>query len=79
MAKPLVVIDKTDSTSFLQNDDTSTFIIVSMTHIIKEVHVVWKGLEWESFLNILLNVKVIPKVVVCLCGGEFSGFFLPSL
>jgi hypothetical protein len=32
MAKPLVVIDKTDSTSFLQDDDTSTFIIVSMTH-----------------------------------------------
>jgi len=78
MAKLLVVINKTNSTSFLQDDDTSTFIIVSMTHIIKEVHVAWKGLDWESFLNTLLNVKVIPKVVVCLCDKEVLGFFSPS-
>jgi hypothetical protein len=41
----LDVIDKMDSTSFLQDDNTITFTIVLTTHTIKEVHVVWKGLN----------------------------------
>ncbi len=43
MAELLDVIDKMESISFLQEDDTSTFIIVSTTHTIKEVLVIWKG------------------------------------
>jgi hypothetical protein len=37
MAKLLDVIDKMNLASFLQDDDTSTFIVVSTTHTIKEV------------------------------------------
>jgi hypothetical protein len=43
MVELLDVIDKMDLTSILQDDDTNTFIVVSTTHIIKEVLVVWKG------------------------------------
>ncbi len=63
----LDVIDKTNLVSFLQDDGTSTFIVVSTMHTIKEVLVVWKSFNWESFLNTLLNAKVTPKGVVCLC------------
>jgi hypothetical protein len=43
MAKLLDVLDKMDWTSFLQDDSTSTFNVVSTFHIIKKVLVVWKG------------------------------------
>jgi hypothetical protein len=43
-------------------------------HIIKEVLVVWKGPDWESFLNTLFNAKVTPKVVIYLCGWESFRF-----
>jgi hypothetical protein len=45
MAELLNVIDKMDSTSFLQEDNTSIFIVVSTTHTIKEVLVMWKGAD----------------------------------
>jgi hypothetical protein len=63
----LEVINKMESISFLQDDITSTFIVVSTTHTTKEFLIVWKCLDWESFLNTLLTAKVIPRVVVCLC------------
>jgi hypothetical protein len=43
MAELLDVLDKMDWTSFLQDDDTSTFNVVSTIHIIKKVLVMWKG------------------------------------
>jgi hypothetical protein len=43
MAKLLDVIDKTNITSFLHDDNRIIFTIVFTTHIIKEVHVMWKG------------------------------------
>jgi mRNA deadenylase 3'-5' endonuclease subunit Ccr4 len=43
MVELLDVIDKMDSTSFLQDDSTSTFTIVSTTQTI--ILVVWKGLN----------------------------------
>jgi hypothetical protein len=43
------VIDKTEFTSFLQDDVTNTSIVVPTTHTIKEVLIVWKGLKWSSF------------------------------
>jgi hypothetical protein len=52
----------------------STFTIVSTTHTTKEVPIVWKGPNWESFLNALFNAKVIPKVVICLCDRESFRF-----
>jgi hypothetical protein len=43
MAELLDVLDKMDWTSFLQDDNTNTFNVVSTFHIIKKVLVVWKG------------------------------------
>jgi hypothetical protein len=45
MAKLLDVIEKRESTSFLQDDITSTFVVVLTTHTIKEVPIMWKGLD----------------------------------
>ncbi len=45
MVELLNVIDRMHSTSFLQDNNTSTFIVVSTTHTIKKVFVVWKGLD----------------------------------
>lgn len=42
MVELLDVINKMESTSFLQEDGTSTFIVVSTTHTIKEVLVMWR-------------------------------------
>jgi hypothetical protein len=78
MVELLNVIDKTNITSFLQDDSTSIFIVVSTTHIIKEVLLVWKGPNWESFLNTLLNAKVTPKVIVYLCDKEFFRFLFTT-
>jgi hypothetical protein len=78
MVELLDVIDKTDITSFLQDNNTSIFIVVSTTHIIKEVLLVWKGPNWESFLNTLLNAKVTPKVIIHLCDKEFFKFLFTT-
>jgi len=78
MVELLDVIDKTDITSFLQDNSTSIFIVVSTTHIIKEVLLVWKGPNWESFLNTLLNAKVTPKVIIYLCDNESFKFLFTT-
>jgi hypothetical protein len=39
------VIDKTESTLVLQDDVTNTSVVVPTTHTIKEVPIVWKGLN----------------------------------
>jgi hypothetical protein len=49
-----------------------------MMHTIIEVPVVWKGSDYELFLNILLNAKVTPKVVVYLCDGESFKFLFTA-
>jgi hypothetical protein len=46
MVKLFYVIDKTEFTSFLQDDATNTSVVVPTTHTIKEVPIVWKGLNW---------------------------------
>ncbi len=78
MVELLDVIDKTNIISFLQDDGTNIFIVVSTTHIIKEVLLVWKGPNWESFLNTLLNAKVIPKVIIYLCDKESFRFLFTT-
>jgi hypothetical protein len=66
MIELLDVINKINKTSFLQDDNTNTFIIVFMTHIIKEVFVVWKGPYWESFFSTFIQ-----------CKGDSKGCCLP--
>jgi hypothetical protein len=53
MVELLDVIDKRESISFLQDEATNTFIVVSTTHTMKKMPIVWKGLDWESFFNML--------------------------
>ncbi len=72
--EPLDVIDTIELVSFLQDNVAITFVVVSTMHIMKEVPIVWKDLDWESFLNILLNAKVTPKVVVYLCNCKSFWF-----
>ncbi len=67
MVELLVVINKKELIFFLQDNAMITFDVVSTTHTIKDVPIVWKGPNWESFLNMLLNAKVTSKVMVCLC------------
>jgi hypothetical protein len=45
MAEILDVIDKTKLISFLQDNATNIFIVISTTHTIKEVPIVWKDLD----------------------------------
>jgi hypothetical protein len=47
-------------------------------YIIKEVLVVWRGLDWESFLNTLFNAKVIPKMLIYLCDWESFRFLFTT-
>ncbi len=45
MVELIEVIDKMESTYFLQDDAMNMFIVVSTTRTTKEIHVVWKGLD----------------------------------
>jgi hypothetical protein len=76
MVELLDVIDKRESISFLQDETTNTFIVILTTYITKKMPIIWKGLDWESFLNMLLKLKVIFKIVVYLCASESFKFFL---
>jgi hypothetical protein len=76
MVELLDVIDKRESISFMQDETMNTFIVVSTTNTTKKMPIVWKGLYWESFLNMLLKLKVIFKIVVYLCDSESFKFFL---
>jgi hypothetical protein len=42
MVTLLDVIDKEMTTSFLQDNATSTIVVVCTTHITKDIQVVWK-------------------------------------
>jgi hypothetical protein len=79
MVELLDVIDKRESISFLQDEATNTFIVVSTTHTMKKMPIVWKGLDWESFFNMLLKLKVIFKIVVYLCDHESFKFLLSTI
>ncbi len=57
MSGLLDVINKESLASFLQDDVTRTITIVCTTHSMKDVPIVWKGLDWESFLIGLFNAK----------------------
>ncbi len=70
MAGLLDVIDKESCTFFLMDDTTRTITVVSTTHNTKDISIVWKGLNWESFLLGLLNVKAMFKVIACICDNE---------
>jgi hypothetical protein len=50
MAGLLDVVDKESCVSFLMDDATRIIIIIYTIHITKDVPIVWKGLDWESFL-----------------------------
>jgi hypothetical protein len=76
MVELLDVIDKRGLISLLQDEAMNIFIVVSTTHTTKKMPIVWKGLDWESFLNMLLKLKVIFKIVVYLCDCESFEFFL---
>jgi hypothetical protein len=45
MVKLFHVIDKMEFTPFLQDDTTNIFVVIPTTHTIKEVPIVWKGLN----------------------------------
>jgi hypothetical protein len=67
MACLLDVINKESCTSFLMDIATRTIIVICTTHSTKNILIVWKGSNWESFLLGLLNVRAMFKVVVCIC------------
>jgi hypothetical protein len=66
MAGLLDVIDKESCALFLMDNATRTIAIICTTHYMKDVLIVWKGLNWESFLLGLLNAKAMFKVIVCI-------------
>jgi len=76
MVELLDVIDKRESISFLQDETANTFIVIVTTHTTKKMPIVWKGLDWESFLNMLFKLKIIFKIMVYLCDSESFKFFL---
>jgi hypothetical protein len=65
----LDVMDKESSASFLQNNVTWT-IDVYTTHSMKDVPIIWKGPNWESFLIGIFNAKANFIVVACICDQE---------
>jgi hypothetical protein len=46
----LDVIGKESCVSLLMDDSTRIIIIIYTTHNTKDIMIVWKGLDWESFL-----------------------------
>jgi hypothetical protein len=61
MANLLDVIDKESCTLFFMDNATRTIIIVYTTHNMKGIPTIWKGLDWESFLQGLLNMKALEE------------------
>jgi len=70
MSRLLDVMDKESSTSFLQNDVTWTINVIYTTHSLKDVPIIWKGPNWESFLIRIFNAKANFIVVACICDQE---------
>lgn len=57
--------------SFLQDQAPHSFAMVYTIHTLKKTLVVWKGLNWESFIIGLLEAKGTFKVVVCVRDQKF--------
>jgi hypothetical protein len=70
MAGLLDVINKESCASFFMDDTLRTIAVVCTTHNTKDLSIVWKGPDWESFLLGLINVKAMFKVVACICDHE---------
>jgi hypothetical protein len=66
----LDVINKEFCTSFFMDDATSVIVVICTTHNTKDVLIIWKGLNWESFLLGLMNAKAMFKIIVCICNHE---------
>jgi hypothetical protein len=64
------VINKESCASFFMDDATKIIVIICTTHNTKDVPTIWKGLNWESFLLGLLNMRAMFKIVVCICNRE---------
>ncbi len=67
MSGLLDVMDKESSALFLQDDVTWTIDVDYTTHSMKNVPIIWKGLNWESFLIGIFNVKANFIIVACIC------------
>jgi hypothetical protein len=50
----------------LQDNATSTIVVVCTTHITKDIQVVWKWFERDPFVTRLLNARARFKLVVWL-------------
>jgi hypothetical protein len=61
----LDVIDKELSTSFLHDDATRTITIICTTHSTKDVPIVWKGLDCESFFIRFFDTKTNFMIITC--------------
>jgi hypothetical protein len=70
MASLLDVINEESCASFLMDDATRTIVIICTIHSTKDISIVWKGPDWESFLLGLLNVRAMFKIVAYICNRE---------
>jgi hypothetical protein len=70
MSRLLDVMDKESSTSILQNNVTCSIDVIYTTHRMKDVPIIWKGPNWESFLIGIFNAKANFIVVACICDQE---------
>jgi hypothetical protein len=66
----LDVIDKESYALSFMDNTTRTIVVVYIAHNVKDVPIVWKGLDRESFLLGLLNTKAMFKVVAYICDHE---------
>ncbi len=67
MASLLDVIDKESCVAFFMDDTTRTIVVIYTTHSMKDAPIVWKGLDWESFFLVHLNVRAMFKIIACIC------------
>jgi hypothetical protein len=67
----LDVIDKESYTSFLMDDTIRTITIICTTHNTKDISIVWKSPNQESFLLGLLNVRATFMIVAYICDYKF--------
>ncbi len=54
------------TTSFLQNNATSTIAVICTTYITKDIPSIWKWFERDPFVIGLLNARARFKLVVCI-------------
>jgi hypothetical protein len=63
----LDVIDKESCASFFMDNAIRTIVVIYTTHNTKDVLIVWKGFNWESFLLEFLNARAMFKIVAYIC------------